>query len=385
MKKTICLLMAILLLAAISACSNTQSAGSAPASTAQPVPAETPNGDTEAVPETTAKAEASGTMTAYRADGSAVNLEDCGDGTWKDADGLIYYPGEDGVLRARGADDLYTEIPAPTETDAPSPTAPTGRQDGERFESAITLEGMEETVKYEHVRNETIGFEMDYDYESFVRHTEPVCDRFVSTYDDPEDPQNYLEVSFNAQDADTIAASVCASLSDDYDVIQESYTLDRAGSCIRIDASSAKDNKGTPDVLQMVYIIPAADGCRIATAHYSFESAEGFGRRFSYMINTLEIIDRNIDSADAADYGEQPAADTSEWTGRDFGELPPEDFYTGADYGELSPEELEGLVDDGESPADTSEWTGRDYGELPPEDFYTGADYGELSPEELGG
>ena len=40
----------------------------------------------------------------------------------------------------------------------------------------------------------------------------------------------------------------------------------------------------------MVYIIPAPDGCRVATAHYSFESAEGFGRRFSYIVNTLTII-----------------------------------------------------------------------------------------------
>ena len=53
-----------------------------------------------------------------------------------------------------------------------------------------------------------------------------------------------------------------------------------------------------PDLLQMVYIIPAPDGCRVATAHYSIESAEGFGRRFSYILNTLVVIDRNGASED---------------------------------------------------------------------------------------
>ena len=45
-------------------------------------------------------------------------------------------------------------------------------------------------------------------------------------------------------------------------------------------------------VVQGVYIIPAADGCRIATMHYGFEAAEGFGRRFRYMLNTFAVLDR---------------------------------------------------------------------------------------------
>ena len=40
----------------------------------------------------------------------------------------------------------------------------------------------------------------------------------------------------------------------------------------------------------MVYIIPAADGCRVATAHYSAEGAEGFGRRFHYFMETFSVI-----------------------------------------------------------------------------------------------
>lgn len=168
------------------------------------------------------------------------------------------------------------------------------RQDGERFEDVIILEGMEETVRYEHIRNDALGFEMDYDYESFVRRRESDRERFISVYDDPNSPENYIEVTYSPKDADTVSASVSEMLSDDYDIIREQSVLDRAGSCIRIDASADKDGR-TPDLLQTVYIIPAPDGSRVATAHYSFESAEGFGRRFRYIMNTLAVIDRNVD------------------------------------------------------------------------------------------
>ena len=169
--------------------------------------------------------------------------------------------------------------------------AGTGRQDGERFEGVIMLEGMEETVKYEHVRNDTLGFEMDYDYERFERRSESDSECFVSVYDDPDDPENYLEVTYNAGDADTAAAAVKEALSNDYDIIEEPFVLDRAGECVRIDASEAKGGNGTPDLLQMVYIIPAHDGSLIAAAHYSFESADGFGARFRNMMHTFAVID----------------------------------------------------------------------------------------------
>lgn len=168
----------------------------------------------------------------------------------------------------------------------------TGRQDGERFEDVIMIEGMEETVRYEHIINDSIGIEMDYDYESLKRCSESDRERFVSVYDDPEKPKIYLDVTYSAEDADTVAASISKELSKNYDIIKESFTLDRAGDCIRIDASSGKDNK-TPDRLQTAYIIPAADGCRIIRAYYTMESAEGFGRRFSKIANTLVVIDRN--------------------------------------------------------------------------------------------
>ena len=167
----------------------------------------------------------------------------------------------------------------------------TKRQDGERFETVLIIEGMEETVQYEHVRNDNIGFEMDYDYEQFERYTEPDRECFVSLYDDPSSSENYLEIKSEPQDADTIAAAISETLSHDYDIIREdSFPLDGAGNCIRIDASCGKNNTGTPDLLQMVYIIPAGDSCRVATAHYSFESAEGFGRRFHLMMETFSVI-----------------------------------------------------------------------------------------------
>ena len=164
-----------------------------------------------------------------------------------------------------------------------------GRQDGERFEDVIILEGMEETVSYEHVRNDAIGFEMDYDYTRFVRNSEPDRECFVSCYDLADSPENYLEVTYSPETAETVAANIGE---DEYDILRnDSFTLARAGSCIRIDASNGKGNTGTPDQLQMVYIIPASDGCRVATAHYSWESAEGFGRRFHYFMDTLSVID----------------------------------------------------------------------------------------------
>ena len=181
-----------------------------------------------------------------------------------------------------------SEPTAPSETPAAEPS----RQDGERFETVIILEGMEETVQYEHVRNEAIGIEMDYDYESFVRQSKPHRERFISGWDDPENPENYLEVTYSSKDTDTVAASISEELSKEYELITENFTLEGAGECIRIDASEVKGGGFSPDMLQMVYVIPASDGCRIAWAHYAIEGAEGFGRRFAYMVNTLSAIKR---------------------------------------------------------------------------------------------
>lgn len=182
----------------------------------------------------------------------------------------------------------------PAATPAPAPAAV--RQDGERFEEVIILEGMEETVHYEHVRNEALGLEMDYDYESFVRHSEPDREWFVSVWDDPNHPENYLEVTADTGNAELVASAVGAALSNQYELYTETFQLNRAGSCIYIEASEEKGGGTMAPMLQSVYVIPAADGCRIATAHYAIEGAEGFGRRFNYMVNTLTVLDREMGS-----------------------------------------------------------------------------------------
>ncbi len=182
-------------------------------------------------------------------------------------------------------------------TDSPvKPTEPpmekkeSERQVGERFTGTVVIEGFEETVQYEHIRNDTVGIEMDYDYESFIRKSEPNRERFISAYDDLDHPEIYLEVTRSSESPDAVSASISEALSNDYDVGKDSVTLDQAGPCIRLDASSDKTGH-TPDFMQAVYIFPAADGCRIATIHYTFDSADGFGVRFRHIINSIIVID----------------------------------------------------------------------------------------------
>ncbi|MDO5326775.1 MAG: SH3 domain-containing protein [Clostridia bacterium] len=173
---------------------------------------------------------------------------------------------------------------------APAGASGIGRRDGERFETTIMLEGMEETVSYEHAVNAAMGIEFDYDYDMLRRRSEANREYFVSPYDDPEAPLDYLEVKYFAEDAGTIAASICADLSQDFDITIEPWTLDRAGSCVRIDASVIKGTDLMPDMLQTVYIIPAAQGCIVAASHCAIESAEGFGHRIDYMMNTFSLL-----------------------------------------------------------------------------------------------
>ena len=166
------------------------------------------------------------------------------------------------------------------------------RQDGERFEAVIVLEGMEETVPYEHIRNEALGFEMDYDYERFVRYTDADRECFVSVWDDSANPENYLELTYSPENADAVAASVRKALSQTYDLLEGSRELDRAGSCFYIEASVLKGTNNMADQLQLVYIIPTSDGCIVAAEHLYTVESEGFGRRFHNMLNTLAAIER---------------------------------------------------------------------------------------------
>ena len=185
---------------------------------------------------------------------------------------------------------VTAEAPAETVVQA-APAAPV-RQDGERFEAVIVLEGMEETVQYEHIRNESAGFEMDYEYEDMIRRSDADGECFLSVWDDPDHPENYLEVRYDTGNAELVASAIRATLSGDFDLTEATRTLDGTGECTRIEASVIKGTNRMADHLTAVYIIPAPDGCRIATTHASIEAAEGFWRRFDYMLDTLTLLER---------------------------------------------------------------------------------------------
>ena len=191
-----------------------------------------------------------------------------------------------------------TPTPAVTDTPAPlpatpAPTAAPTRQNGERFETTIMLEGMEEKVNYEHIRNDTLGIEMDYDYEAFTRQSTPERERFVSSWDNPESPENYLEIIYSPENAETIAAFVSSRFSNEYDITRVTRNLTHVGECTRIEASVLKGTNRMADQIQAVYIIPAADGCRVASAYYVTAASEGFAHRLDYMLDTLAVIDKN--------------------------------------------------------------------------------------------
>ncbi len=184
-----------------------------------------------------------------------------------------------------------------------TPETPTQdeRQDGERFEAVIMMEGMEETVRYEHIRREDLGFAMDYDYENFVRQSEGDRERFVSNWEDPADPQNYLEVSYDTGNANLVADAISAGLSDVYDLLQDERELDNSVKCLRIEASVIKGTNQMADRIQEIYIIPAGSGSIVARAYYAIEGAEGFGRRFAYMVRTLNTLERNVEGMPVED------------------------------------------------------------------------------------
>ena len=163
-------------------------------------------------------------------------------------------------------------------------------QEAERFDTTIILEGMEETVHYERVVNRTAGFEMYYDYENFTRNSYPNLECFISVWDGLGNPENFLEVSHREEDADTVAAAVKEELSQEYDLLESTRELDRAGECIYIEASVLRGTNNMADQLQAVYIIPGPEGCFVAAAHYAAEAAEGFGHRFHYMLQTFSAI-----------------------------------------------------------------------------------------------
>ncbi len=168
-----------------------------------------------------------------------------------------------------------------------------GRQDGERFEGTVMLEGMEETVGYEHAKNESGGFELDYEYETLIRYSETGCERFIPVYDDQNDPVNCLEVKYVEEDVDTTITKMTEELSKDFEMVEpETQPLDNFGRCDCIYAYSAKSGRLPAGYMRKVFIIPAAGGCITAELYYTAESAEGYGSRFDEMVNTLRLISR---------------------------------------------------------------------------------------------
>ena len=163
----------------------------------------------------------------------------------------------------------------------------TGRADGERFDGTIMLEGMEETVHYEHIVNNDLGFEMDYEYEDLNRKTLADREIFISVYDDENDPSNYLEVSQSDLPVDTVITNLRIELSQKADIETETRTLENAGEVTYIEASSKDGNM--LNQIQSVYVIPAGNGTIVARCHFSIEAAEGFGGRFRQMLNTLVV------------------------------------------------------------------------------------------------
>ena len=200
------------------------------------------------------------------------------------------------ILPDTGNDSFQSEPEA-----APAAESTSGRQDGERFQDVIMLEGMEETVSYEHVKNDTIGIELDYDYENFVRQSDGERERFVSDWDDPANPENYLEVSYDTGNANLVADAISATLSQEYDLSSDERELDNGVNCVRIEASVVKGTNQMADLLQEIYIIPAGSGSIVARACYAIEGAEGFGRRFAYMVRSLNVLERKVEGEPVED------------------------------------------------------------------------------------
>lgn len=172
--------------------------------------------------------------------------------------------------------------------------AETERQSGDRYEVTVTLDGMETAVQLEQIRNDTIGFEMGYAYERFDRHSEAHRERFVLKGEDSEHPEVYLEVTRNTADAETTAASIVESLSNEYNPTMEECTLEHAGSCIRINADVDKSGQMTIDRLQVVYIISTDDGCLVAWGHNGFDSADAFDALYRSMMQTFSAIGKKL-------------------------------------------------------------------------------------------
>ena len=92
-----------------------------------------------------------------------------------------------------------------------------------------------------------------------------------------------------------LVLSLCGScFASDYGItaspVKGPFEHGRIGDCIYIEASQIKNTDQMPEHLQAVYIIPASDGCIVATAHCYLAESGGYLRRFSYMVKTISPL-----------------------------------------------------------------------------------------------
>ncbi len=200
-----------------------------------------------------------------------------------------------------------TTAAAETATTAEPETSPAAaHQPGDRYEGTVTLDGMEETVYYEQIRNDVLGYEIGFDAQNFKRVTDTNRDRFISAFDDPEAPENWIEVRYYPMDAEAIAEDYIESLSYRYEVTKEESVLETAGACIEIDASVDKETHEMADILQTVYVIPAANGsCRTVTTRCAIVDSEGFGARFRGILKTFSVAERQTFASAPRQEGEK--------------------------------------------------------------------------------
>ena len=102
---------------------------------------------------------------------------------------------------------------------------------------------------------------------------------------------NSLEVRRETDDPETALAKIKASLTNDFDtLVEEEEMLSGAGSCVTVRAFGVKNNTIDTGSMREVTIIPAPGGCIVAEAHYTIESAEGFGGRMSSIVDTIVVL-----------------------------------------------------------------------------------------------
>ena len=184
-----------------------------------------------------------------------------------------------------------TEAAASEETVSATESPAAGNyQAGDCYEGTVTLEGVEQTIRYEQIVNETLGFAMGYDYERFGRHSEPDREVILLQGEDLEHPEVYLEVTRRAEDAEATADNIMETLFEQYAPTKREFTLDRAGDCVVINADVDPTGEMTMEELQVVYIIPAGSGCFVAWGHNTFDSADAFGALYRSMMHTFEVL-----------------------------------------------------------------------------------------------